>query len=179
MKTPAQAEALCFVAYKFHLRVYMPCGCTRVFRPIPNHDPAIRAHGSYYVWILRLVSRLVHFVLMVDLLHDVKLHFHRRCLVRASTAVSTDLLSLLIIFCGIRSDWFWELYVSYLQVVLSLARCVCANEKSVRRVILIGNAAGVSGRPEVHEGRRTYSCLSGSHCVVSVGHSRAVLSIKS
>ena len=69
--------------------------------------------------------------------------------------------------------------MSDLQVVLRITRGVGANKQAMSRVGLIGDT---SGRQDlVGKGGRgcAYSCLSGSHCVVRVGHSYAVLRIMS
>ena len=41
-----------------------------MLRPVKDHDPSICTHRGNDIGILRLVSRFVHFTLVVDFLYD-------------------------------------------------------------------------------------------------------------
>lgn len=151
---------------------------TWMFCSIPYHYSPVRAHCSDDIWIVWLISSFIHLSLVVNLLHNVEFDFHDWCLLPGATAIAPNLLTIFIVVGRIRRDRFWKLHVSYLQVILSLVGSVGADEKSMSRVILVRSAVPVS-RISDHEWLLTDVCLSGSHCVVSVGHSSAVLSIKS
>ena len=178
MGAPAQSKTFLGVAYEFHLRVNMTRGYAWMFCSIPNHNSPICAHCGDDVRVLRLVPSFVHLSLMVDLLHHVEFDLHDWCLFPSSTSITSNLLPLLIVFIRIWRDRLWKLHVSYLQVILSLVGSVRAYEKSVSRVVFIRSTIPVNSLL-AHGSMLTYDCLSGSHCVVSVGHSNAVLSITS
>lgn len=125
---PAEPEAFCLMADQFHLRVDYSSRCAWMFRPVPYHNPPIRAHRCYYVGILRLVSGLVDFALVIDLLDDMEFDFRLRCLLRGSAAVSTDFFSFLIVVCRVRRDRLRKLYMSYLKIILSFTGGMSANQ---------------------------------------------------
>lgn len=126
MRTPAETESFFRMADELHLRVDLARWQTRVFRAIPDHDPAVCAHGSDNVGILWLIPGLVDFTLVINLLHDVELDFHGR-LLRAA-AIPSDFPALLIVVVRIGGRWIGELDMSNLQVILRIAGSVCADQ---------------------------------------------------
>lgn len=64
------------MAEKLHLRIDMSCRLAGMFRPIPYHDSAVRAHCGNDVRVLGLVSGLVHFPLVIYFLHNVEFDLH-------------------------------------------------------------------------------------------------------
>lgn len=126
MWTPTETESLFRMADELHLRVDLARWQTRVFRAIPDHDPAVGAHGSDNVWILWLIAGLVDFTLVINLLHNVELDFHGR-LLRAA-AIPSDLPALFIVVLWIGSRWIGKLDMSNLQIILRIARSVCADQ---------------------------------------------------
>lgn len=122
----------------------MTCGIAGVFCPIPDHNSPIRAHRCYDIWVLRLVPGFVDLSLMVDLLDNVKLHFHISPLLSHAAAMTADFFPFFVIICYIRSDRFWKLNMSDLKIVLSLARGVSTNQESMGGIIFVGNPTVVS-----------------------------------
>lgn len=122
----------------------MPGRLAWVFRPIPNHDPSICTHRSNYIWVLRLISGFVDLALVVYPLCDFEFHLHDRGLLRSSASVPPNLFALFIVIDGVWRDGFRELYVSYLQVVVSFVGGLCADEKPMRSIILARNPLHVS-----------------------------------
>lgn len=177
VRVPAQPKTFSTVSKKFYLGVYLACRDAWMFSPIPDHNSPICAHCSDYIRVLWLIPSLVHFSFVIDLLHNVESDLHDRALLSPATSVAANLLTLFIVVCRISYQWFWKLYVCNLKIVLSLARCVSANQETMSGIVLIRYAALISY--EKDGGWETYDCLSGSHWVERVGHSRAVLSIKS
>lgn len=178
MRTPAETESFVSMSNELHLRVNMTGGDTRMLCSIPDHDAAISAHCRNDVWVLRLITSFVHLPFMVNLLHHVEFDLHIGFSFPSTTSITSDFLTSLVVVGSIRRNRFWKLHVCYLQIVLRFVRSMCANEKSMSRIIFIWSTITVNDLL-AHEFASTYDCLSGSHCVVSVGHSNAVLSIKS
>lgn len=148
MRAPAQAKPLSAVSEKLYLRIYMARWYAGVFRPVPDHDPPVGAHSSNNIWILWLISSLVHLPLMVDLLHNIKLDLHDKCLLRRSTSVTANLFALFVIVGGIGSYRFWKLHMSNLKVVLGFAGGMSANEKSMGFVIFVWYTTPVNAPSE-------------------------------
>lgn len=126
MRAPAETESFFRMADELHLRVDLARWQTWVFRAIPDHDPAICAHGSNNVGVLWLIPGLIYFALVINLLHDVELDFHGR-LLRAA-AVPSDFPALLIVVVRIWSRRIGELDMSNLQIILRIARSVRADQ---------------------------------------------------
>lgn len=144
MRAPAQAETLSAVPKKLYLGIYMARWHAGMFRPIPDHDPPVGAHGSDNVWILWLISSLVHLSLMVDLLHNIKLDLHDSCLLGRSTSVAANLFAFFVIVRGIRSYRFWKLHMGNLKVVLGFAGGMSANEKPMSFMVFVRYTAPVN-----------------------------------
>lgn len=90
----------------------------------------------------------------------------------------TNLPAFLIVVIRIWRRGIRELHFSDLQVVLCVTRGMGANEETMGGIRFVCD----SGRSQPRTTQRslgTYSRLSGSHCVVRVGHSNAVLRIMS
>ena len=141
MRIPTQAKTLSRMAVKLHLWVHNARGHTRMLRSIPNHHAPIGAHGSNNVGVLWLVSSFVHFSLMIDLLHNVEFHLHDRRFLRSSTSVASNFLAFFIVVCGVRCNWFWQLYMSDLKVVGSLIRGMGSDQESMGGEVFIRSAA--------------------------------------
>ena len=122
---------------KLDLRIDMTRRHAGMFRSVPDHDSSISAHGSDDIGVLRLISSFVHLSLMVHLLHNVKFNFHDRRLLGRTTSVAANLFTVLIIVCGVRSYRFGELYMSNLQIVLSLAGGMSADEEAMSCVVFV------------------------------------------
>ena len=75
---------------------------------------------------------------MVDLLDDIEFNLHNWSLLRRSTTIPANLLSLLVIIGSIRGDRIRELHLSDLQIILYIAGCVCSNQESMRGIVLAG-----------------------------------------
>lgn len=161
VRVPAQPETFSTVSKKFYLGVYLACRDTWMFSPIPDHNSPICAHCSDYIRVLWLIPSLVHFSFVIDPLNNVESDLHDRTLLSPTTSVAANLLTLFIVVCRISNQWFWKLYVCNLQIVLSLARCVSANQETMSGIVLIRYAALISYVKD--GGWETYDCLSGSH----------------
>lgn len=101
MRIPAEPEALCLMTQELHLGIHISSRLARVLRAIPDHHPAVRAHGRDDIRVLWLVSCLVHLSLVINLLGNVELDLHL-WLLRAST-ITSNLTPFLIIVLGVGS----------------------------------------------------------------------------
>lgn len=110
MWTPTETEALLCMPEELHLRIDMSCGYTRMFCPVPDHNPTIRAHCCDDVRILWLISSFIDFTLMVNLLNNIEFDLHRRLLCGAGP-VAADLFPLFVIFGGVGGDGIRQLTV--------------------------------------------------------------------
>ena len=128
---PAQTETFLRMADEFHLWVDMTRWHAWMFRSIPNHYPPICAHCRNDIWVVWLISSLIHLSFVVDLLHNVESDVHDRCPFPSASSIAPNLLTILIVIGGIRRDRFWELHVCYLQVILSFIGSMRAYEKSM------------------------------------------------
>lgn len=119
MWAPTKSKAFFCVAQQFQLGIHRSRRDAGVLRPIPNHDPPVCAHCCNHVGVLRLVSRLVDFALVVNLLHNIELHFHRALL--GAATVATNFPALFIVVFGFWVIRIGKLYVRNLQVVFGIA----------------------------------------------------------
>ena len=72
MRTPAQAESFFGVPIQFHLGIHLTSWDTRMLCSVKHHNSSICTHRRDHVRILWLVSGLVDFSLVIDLLDDVE-----------------------------------------------------------------------------------------------------------
>lgn len=126
MRTPAKPKAFPCVAKQLHLRINCSSGQTWMLRAVPNHHPSICTHSRDYIWVLRLIPRLVDFALVVDLLHNVELDFHGRPF--GAAAVAPDFSAFIVVVIGVRGSGIRKLYVSNLQIILSITRSMRAEQ---------------------------------------------------
>jgi hypothetical protein len=115
MGTPAEAIAFPLVTNQLDLGFWVWDGSAWMLGLIPNQNSAISAHGCNDIWILRLVSSLVDFAWMGDLLNYVE--FHLNGIVTLSSAIPPNLARLLIVIFGIRLNGVWQLDIGYLKIV--------------------------------------------------------------
>ena len=113
MRTPAQSEAFFGVTKELHLRVDMTCGYAGMLRPVPDHNPTVRAHGCDDIRVLRLISCLIDFPFVIDFLHDIELNLHRSFLCGAST-VAANLFPFIVIIGSVGADRIRQLTVDNL-----------------------------------------------------------------
>lgn len=102
-------------------------------------DLAVDAHGRDDVGVLWLVSSLVDFALMVDLLLDGE--FDSRSVSRI--AITSYFTLLLVIILLVRNNRLWELDVCDLQIIWRVTRCVCTNQESMTAEVPAWNTASM------------------------------------
>lgn len=101
---------------------------------IKDKDLSIDAHCGDDVGILWLISSLVDFSGMVNLLFNG--HLDRSLLAIRRTAVATDFSPLLVVIVRVCCDILWQFNIGDLEVVLGVVGGVRAYEQSVDGVIL-------------------------------------------
>ena len=137
MGTPAETEPFSLVANKFNLRINNTNWHARVFCTVEYHDSSIRTHGRDDIRILRLVSSLVDFSLVVNLLYNGEFHFHRCRFLSRASSIASNLLTFLVVIFGIWSSKVRKLDMRNLKEVLCFARGMGSDEQSMGRVILV------------------------------------------
>ena len=125
MRAPAESKTFLCVAQKFHLRVDCSCRQAGMLRTIPDHCSSIRTHGGNDIRILRLITCLVDFTLVINLLNNVELNLHWGLL--GATPISANLAPFLIVVIWVRSRRVGKLHMGDLQIILCIARSVCSN----------------------------------------------------
>src|SRR4051812_45978992 len=93
--------------------------------PVKDQGPPVRTHGSNYVGVLRLITGLVDFAGMVDLLNDVE------CKGSFCIAMTSNLARLLIVLGWIRFAEFRNFDACYLKVVLGLSRGIGSEQQTM------------------------------------------------
>lgn len=134
MRIPVQAEALCLVSDELDLGVDLAkVGWLKgVFCPVKDQDPTIHAESGNDVWVLRLVSRLIHLPGVLDLVNNVALD---GCDI-PRFAVATNLSPLFIKFIRIGRHRFGDLDVGDLKEIGAVVGGVGAEQEPVGAEIL-------------------------------------------
>jgi hypothetical protein len=118
MRIPVQAETFGLVSNKLNLSVDLSkgSGLERVLRSVEDKDLAIHTKSGDNVRILRLVSSLVDFSGVLNLLNDLALDSSDI----TRLTVATNLASLVIIVLGIGRYSLWNLNIGNLKKVGAL-----------------------------------------------------------
>lgn len=90
---PAQTPSFGLMTYQSYLRFACAGWRVRVHRPVKDQDVSATTDGGYDIRILRLVSSFVNLPVVVNLLR-----YLYASLLSASSTVTTDLPSLIIVF---------------------------------------------------------------------------------
>jgi hypothetical protein len=151
MRVPVQAKTLGLVSDELNLSINLSKGgrVERVLRPVKDKDLAVHAECRENIRILGLVSSLVHFSRMLDLLDNIALD--SRDITRLS--VATDLTSFLIVVVGVGRHSLGNLYIGNLEIVGTFIRGMSAKQEAVNFVVLalglldIGEPLDCEGRP--------------------------------
>jgi hypothetical protein len=118
MRVPIQTETLSLVSNKLDLSIDLSKGSRleRVLRSVEDENLAIHTKSGDDVGVLRLISSLVDFSGMLDLLNNLALDSSDI----TRLAVATNLTSLLIIVLGIGRHSLWNLNIGNLEKVGAL-----------------------------------------------------------
>lgn len=151
MRVPVQAKTLGLVSDELNLSINLSKGSRveRVLRSVKDKDLAVHAQCRENIRILGLVSSLVHFSRMLDLLNNIALD--SRDIARLS--VATDLASFLIVVVGVGRHSLGNLYIGNLKIVGAFIRGMSAKQEAVNFVVLalglldIGEPLDCEGRP--------------------------------
>lgn len=129
MRVPVQAETFGLVSNKLDLSVDLSkgSGLERVLCSVEDEDLAIHTKSGDDVRVLRLISSLVNFSGVLDLLNNLTLDSSDI----TRLAVATNLASLLIIVLGIGGYSLWNLNIGNLKKVGALIRSVSAKQEAV------------------------------------------------
>lgn len=144
MRTPTQPKAFDRMPNEFHLRGDLAGRHAGMLRPIPDHDTAVGAHCRYDVRVLWLVASLVDLALVINLLHNVELHFHGWGLLARSSTMAPNFFRLFIVIRDVWGDRFRELYMSNLQIILGFVGGVSTNKQPMSAIILVWDAEYIS-----------------------------------
>ena len=145
----------------------------RVFCPIKDENVSRDGHSSNNIWVLRLISRAIHFSFMHNFLRNgnptlksrVSSKFYHQLHRSNKTGFVTTPV---FIVAGEFGAGGRELNICNLKKVLVCARCVCANQKTMCRIVLAGFASGGQARSRTR-GRKGDST---SLCQGTIGWSR-------
>lgn len=103
---------------------------------IEYKDSPIYAHGSYNIWVLRLVSSLIDLSRVVYPLFDIQ--FDCGLFARWYIPITSNLSAILVKPVGFGREVLWDVDICDLNVVLRAIRGVRAKEKTVDCMILPG-----------------------------------------
>lgn len=118
MRVPVQAETFGLVSNKLNLRVDLSegSGLERVLGSVEDKDFAIDTKSGDDVRILRLISSLINFSGVLDLLNNLALDSSDI----TRLTVATNLASLVIVVLGIGRYSLWNLNIGNLKKVGAL-----------------------------------------------------------
>lgn len=134
MGVPVKTKALCLVTNQLNLGIDFSEGgrVERMLCSIKDEDLAVHTEGGNNIGVLGLVSSLVNFPRVLDLLNNVAFDGGNI----ACLAVATNFSALIVVLVGVGCHSLGDLNVGNLDKVGALIRRVGAEEQSVNPVVL-------------------------------------------
>lgn len=139
MRVPAQTEPFRRVASQFSLRVDGAARQAAMLGPVEHQHLPVNAHRGDYIGVLRLVSRLVDFAGVVNLLLDG--HLDRRRLAGSRAPMASNLALFFVIVALVGCNVLGQLDICDLEVIRCVVRRMRADEEAVDGMVRVGEPA--------------------------------------